>query len=355
MSNNTINPLGVSLDEILQTLPFGSQKGAYGNILRGINHRMLPIPVSNSHDSNGYVFFTRPQLNLSTDNIRGDRRFIPLLTSSNDNISRVLRLMLDPRLAYTDNSLASEEFDNTQAFLPLLTNTVSSCTGWPDSVVDTTSSKAGLMKESMSWVDGTFEIYNTFSLNCTFRNIINDPLIKLFSYWLLYTTKVFNGDFYPYLDMLMHNRIDYNTRVYRIILNKAKTKVTHISSTGASFPESVPNGSLFDFNHEEPTSQNQKDINIKFKCIGAVYNDPITIYEFNKVVGIFQPNMQTANILDLMQKVPYSALQYFNFKGYPRIDPNTMEFQWWVTKSDYARIVSNINGTINTLASFQNT
>jgi len=348
--SNTINPLGVSLDQILQTLPFGSQKGAYGNLLRGINHQMQPIPVSNSHDSNGYVFMTRPQLNLSLNNIRGDRRFIPLLTTSSDNVNRVIRLMLDPRLAYTDNSLASEQFDNTQAFFPILTNTISSCTGWPDSVVDTATTKPGLMKESSSWIDGIFEINNTFSLNCTFRNVINDPLMKLFSYWLLYGTKVFSGDMWPYLDMLMHNRIDYNTRIYRIILNKSKTKVTHISSTGASFPETVPNGSLFDFNHEEPTSQNQKDISVQFKCIGAIYNDPITVIEFNKVVGIFQPNMKTNNILQLMQKVPYAALKYFNYKGYPRIDPNTMEFQWWVSKSEYARVIGNINETFSALA-----
>ena len=64
-----------SLDDYFQSTPIGSVDKAIGNNLFGINHRQIPGLVPSNKDIYGFTFFTRPQLNLQTDNIRNERRF----------------------------------------------------------------------------------------------------------------------------------------------------------------------------------------------------------------------------------------------------------------------------------------
>lgn len=357
-----------NVDRFLRvTQPLGSHGRAISNNLYGINHRNVKGVIPENRDSYGLVFFTRPQLNLSSGNLRNIRKFYNLLTTNEKSIHRYVRCMLDPRLSLPDGGygqdyqnmagltpaeqqnkelmdevynlygpkqVISPLVDEGLGFIPILTNTLKSLKGWPDITLPTFTSKEGLKREQWSIADGMIDIYESFDLDCTFRNIKDEPLVLMFETWLRYMALVFEGMIGPYMDFMVENEIDYNTRIYRIVLDESKTFVKKIAAVGAAFPVNVPNGAFFDFEDTEKYNQASKDINIRFKCMGAEYNDDILIEEFNMVTKIFNTEMFDADgkITKNFAKIPYNLLDLFNNRGYPLIDKNTLELCWYVRK-----------------------
>ena len=360
-----------SLDQFYRMTQFtGSMNRAISNNLYGINHRNIKSIIPENRDSYGLVFFTRPQLNLTNANLRNVRKFYSLLTTNPNSIHRYVRNMLDPRLAqWTDGGFGelidkaaktistgkiekSELYanmhtpiincpmvDENLAFIPILTNTIKSMSGWPDIVLPSYTSKEGARREQWIMADGAVDIYESFDIDCTFRNIKDEPLVLLFETWLRYMSLVYEGMISPYFDFVIENEIDYMTRIYRLVLDENKTYVKKIAAVGAGFPVNVPNGKFFDFEDSEKYNNNNKDINIRFKCIGAEYNDDILVHEFNATSAIFNPDIKkliNTGRSDTLARVPFNLLELFNNRGYPLIDKNTLELRWYVNKNSVA-------------------
>jgi len=334
--------INTSLSDVLRYSPMGQTSTAMGSVFLGINHRQTPAPIPINKDNYGLVFFTRPQLNLSTENISAERFLGPLLTNQAESIQRIVRMYLDPRLGATGDNYSCPFVDNKNAFMPLLTNHCISCTGWQDVLLDTYTSQPGVYKEVYSQVDGVFKNYTPYDITATFRNMQGDPITLLMLVWAFYQAAVFEGKLVPYPDFLVKNEIDYNTRIYRLVLDQNKRFVQKIACTGASYPINVPIGNAFNFEVETPINEANKEITINFKSVGARYMDDIIVHDFNKVVGIFNSSMRLSDMSKSknMVKVPIDELQVFNNRGYPRIDPDTKELQWYVDKDDYNNVMS---------------
>lgn len=335
MPNSSIVPH--SLDDYFQSTPIGSLDKAIGNNLYGINHRQTPNAVPSNKDTYGLTFFVRPQLNLQLDNVRNIRLMSPLTTTNSRTVQFYTKCMLDPRLmaGYRFQNtvippLNCPLVDNLNAFIPILTNNLNSISGWPDITLPTHDFEPGLYREGYSIGDGLTRNFETFDVDASFRNTKGDPILYTFYIWLHYISNVFRGTLMPYLDMVSENEIDYNTRIYRLVLDRDKNKVTKIAATGAAFPITVPTGSFFDYTTEKPYNDQNKDITIRFKCMGIDYLDDILISEFNETVVIFNPGMADGVREKSMVPVPKSLLTIFNNRGYPRIDPKDNTLEWWV-------------------------
>jgi len=350
--------IDTTLDDIFKSTPLGAITNSIGNVFYGINHRQQAGPVPINKDTYGLTFFTRPQLNLSTQNIRSDRRLTPLLTKEEASIQRIIRCYLDPRLnnngSVDSAGITCPFVDAQNAFIPVLTNHMISCTNWPDISIDTFTSKPGAYKEVYSQVDSTFEIYWPYDITVTFRNMIADPITYLFYVWTLYQSLVFQGILVPYPDFLVKNEYDYNTRIYRLVLDNTKKYVQKIGCTGASYPTSVPMGAVFNTDNDGHLNQSNRDIQIQFRTMGACYQDDIIIHEFNSVVEIFNPSMRknkTENNRDiLLKKVDVDMLKLFNNRGYPRIDPDSYELEWYVDKGEYTQTIESVARNIKALS-----
>lgn len=356
--------IDASIDQLLSNLPVGSISQAIGNNLYGLNFRQTPGAVARPADSQGFTFFSRPQLNLSTNNVTNYRGFYNLLTSNELSYQRFTRMMLDPRMGANDG-LKCPFVDNTNPFLSILTNNVVSLSGWPDLSVPTFTSEGGLYGEEHSFVDGVTNHFEAFDLDVTFRNTRGNPLIYLFYIWIKYESLVFEGVLNPYIDMITENEIDYNTRIYRIVLDQQKRYVTYIAATGASFPVNVPTGNLFDYNTDTPYNTRNSEINIRFRCLGFTAFEDILKLEFNKTSAIFNAEMRKILNYDMggasdsdkarsdgmvTYRIPgcaYVKLPHYlsmsmdgdifsnsffavNYKAYPYINLITNELEWWV-------------------------
>lgn len=342
--SNSLFP--VTVDDLFKISYIGSIQQAIGNSFYGINHRQIPTALLANRERYGYTFFTRPQLNLQSANIRAQRLFYPLLTNDKNTVQNYVRSILDPRVALTLNPTLCDPYNG---FIPVLTNNLKSISGWDDYIAPTFTSDEGNYKESVSFVDGNILNYQTYDIECTFRNTRGDPIIYMIYIWLLYQSFVFEGIMSPYPDMIIENEIDYNTRIYRLVMDKSNTFVRKILATGASFPITLPLGNFFDYTSDSPTNSEIYDFSIRFRCMGITYQDDILIHEFNEVTKIFNPSMRDQNRATDMVKVPKALLVIFNNRGYPRINPATYELEWYVSSQMYnSRMnLANVKGTLD--------
>jgi len=341
---------GSTLDEFMEvTQTLGSSKKALGNTLRGINHRQTGVITSKNKDRQGFTFLTRPQLNLSTNNVRAYRHLYSLLNKEKVSVQRHVRTLLDPRLMSNYGDTTSTEdgkshtvtldcplTDKLNPFIPVLTNNIKSVSGWPDVVNSSFISKEGVRKEQYAMVDGNVDKLEAGDIDITFDNIREEPITMIFDTWLHYMSAVFEGEMSPYMDFIAENEIDYNTRIYRLVLSENRV-VKKIAATGASYPLNVPMGKFFDYNRETPYSEQTKEISVRFKYIGVMYNDDILVQEFNETVNIFNPEMRK---LDKAGGSPESTTtlrllsdeeaKIRNHSGYPRINLDTYKLEWWI-------------------------
>lgn len=188
-------------------------------------------------------------------------------------------------------------------------------------------------------IDDVARNFGTFDLQASFRNTAGDPITLLFNSWIRYAALVYEGVMMPYPDAIVENEIDYMTRIYRLVLDPGRQYVQKIASTIA-FPTSSALGAAMNFTSADPFNQdNAQQISIPFHCMGAEYQDPIIIREFNDIVGLFNQNMQDANRASSgYVKLSKSELTLFNYYGYPHINPQTYELEWWVKPEDYNAI-----------------
>jgi len=330
------------VDRVFSNTSTGSISSAITDTIIGLNHRQQPNSVQINRDYYGLTFFTRPRMNMSSDNLRQVREFSPLLTTVDKSLPRAIRAILDTECRNTELHKFDHGcslVDDNQSFIPILTNQLISMSGWPDIDVPTYTSKPGAYKEEYGHVDGITRIYSSYDITANFRNLSGDPIIPLFLTWVHYASLAFTGILVPYYDSLIENEIDSVTRIYRLVLDPSKKYVQKIAACGYGFPVNCPIGNVFNFESGEPLNRANDQITIRFRCFGAIYNDPILIDEFNKTVQITNSDMSDGFREKTHVKLNADTAVLFNHQGYPRIHPDTWELEWWVRKEKYQQLL----------------
>lgn len=343
----------------------GDMYNAIFNAFNGFNKFSGPPPIPHSKDISGYTFFVRPQLNLQTVNIRNVRKLYSLMNDTGDknfNVNKAIRCILDPRYHHgynpftgssADEQLAKSELtpdhagfigknmvDAYSPFISILSNTVKSISGWPDITIQAYTSKAGLYNEMYTQVDSHSNYYEAYDLDVTFKNIVGDPVTYLFYIWITYASLVYEGLLLPYMDYIKENTIDYTSRIYRLVMDGRRNRVSKIMCTGYCFPLGIPTGSFFDFDEANVYSDQNKDITIRFRCSGAMYNDEIIVKWFNEASAIFNPvirNYIKSNYMVLDKNysiIGESLAPATNYMGWPIINPHTRVLEWIVPDKD---------------------
>lgn len=359
LSSQIIDPS--LIDQVSRGLGLGGIGTSTYSTIHGINMHGGTPSLPQNKDSRGLVFFTKPCLNLSYNNVIGIRKMSYLANTDPLSMGNAIRCMLNPvnfdvapssgikggdNRVYGD-SHRSSIVDDLNPFIPLLSNTLLTLSGWPDFVPETYTSKEGISKEAVSWIDGRPNIHSVFSLSATFANMEGDPVRQLLSTWIEYATRVAEGSMLPWPLNIVENRIDYQTRPYILTLDSTGTYVQHITAAGAAFPIADPAGAASNFNVEQVQTTANRQISTEFKAIGAIYDDPLLITSFNKTVVLSNPDMADAvresKMIKLVSsdKEIISEKQLFNYMSYPRIS-DTSELEWWVLGDTYDDLLDSI-------------
>jgi hypothetical protein len=322
-----------AINQVFQSTSLGEIDSAIGNSFHGFNHRQTATVVPINKDSYGLTFFTRPRFNLTTENLNNSRQLTPLLTTQEASIQRAIRCSFDRELV--KRGIRCPFIDNQQAFIPLLTNHLVSMNGWPDLRVDTFTAQEGAYKQTWAMVDSVAQDYSAYDITADFRNMPGSPITLLFFTWIHYMSLIYQGILVPYFEQIIENEIDYQTRIYRLVLDVTKTKVQGISACGAAMPLSAPMGAKFNFAADRPLNNAFDTISVNFRAIGAMYEDTILYSEFNRTVQLFNDTMKNAYRSKMYTKVDMEFLEIFNNRGYPYINPDTSDLEWWVPNDIY--------------------
>lgn len=336
----------------------GSSASAMTNTLMGYNHRMAPTQVPKNRERTGYTFFTRPDMRIGRETVAASRRLADLANMPINSAHRAIIAMLDPLSELTTmvdgNSAMGMRchpeipFDNRQAFIPMLTNRLVSLSGFPDNTLDVYLSNEGLKREQVAMVDSNYAVNYGYTLSAVFQNMDKDVLTEFFTTWLEMMSGYYDGTFIPRMRNLVQHEINYQTRIYRLIMDPTNRYVTKIGCAVAAFPVNDTLGAAMNVDSANPLMDANDQLNVQFQCIGAQYLDPILIEEFNATVAIFNPDMiPEDNNADTYRPSGWENLariypdekDYFNYYGYPYIDPTSRELMWYVDVEDYRRIL----------------
>lgn len=365
-----------TIEKITRAAGYGAPASSLYTIINGIGITGGKPGIPHNTDHRGYTFFTRPQLNLSYDNVITTRRLTSYADQRPDNMANAIRCMLMPQgfLKSSDPSrrtnigigmpkendlidIRSNIVDDENCFIPLLSNNLISFSGLPDLSADTYTSKEGITKEAVTWIDDRPYQRGPFDLTLEFANTHGNLLTHFFHCWYEYACRVSEGSMSPFPVNIVTNRIDYQTRIYRLVLDRTRRYVQHISAT-IGFPTAYPMGRIFDFNLNEQLNTSSHTVSIPFRCVGVEYDDPILIYEFNKLVVRFNPRME-ANVKfakrgkgipahrngmpipdpSQMVEVHEADKFLFNYKAYPFIAESN-ELLWFVPRATYDQVKS---------------
>lgn len=328
------------IDQVFMQSGLGSVKSGITRSLYGVNFAGTPNAMPVKRDSYGLTFFTKPIMNMTEENLRSNRIMSQLLNRDANSIHRLIRCSLDAQV-FNDKSTGSRAYRSPfvnpkSPFIPILSNNLLSMSGWPDYDSQTFTSGSGNWREEYSFVDGIVQDFRVWDATCSFRNVDGNIILNMFFYWIIYQACVSAvGDLMPYPVMNMCHEIDYNTAIYRILLDQSKTRVTGIARTIA-FPLTCPIGAEFNFESDQVYNQENQQVSIQFRCHGAEYNDDILIAEFNRTVELMDGDFTDDKRESQYVLLPKALYRIFNGLAQPRINETTYELEWWVSNEDYA-------------------
>lgn len=318
--------------------------------IRGFDRKDNDLTVQAKNDNQGYVFMTKPLCNLSVDNLQLNRRLVWLGDPNEYSIASAVRcsLMADPskhKVISADTDYDFKEprsalVDDFNPFIPMITTSIKSLTGWPDRVTEYFQSDEGIAKEVHAYVDNRPDLFSTFDLTATFDSRDGDFINGFLQSLWEYQSSVAAGPMVPFPSMITERELDYNVRFYRVVLDSSKKYVRKIACCGAAILGADTSGSDFNYTSESQVTEDNNEISVPFKCLGAWYNDPLAIKSFNDAVYVYNPGMSDDGTREANFKKLSEAEKLAYNIGYPRINPGTYELEWWAPIEVYNYILN---------------
>lgn len=210
---------------------------------------------------------------------------------------------------------------------------------------DYTSPK-GVHNEQWGMADGFYYVTDSFELSSNFRNIEGDPVTMLFETWIHYMAACRQEyEMNPYPCFVEEREFDYNTRIYRFVMDHTKTYIQKWAATIA-FPMTDSLGNSFNYSTDKNFIDSANEIAVTWKCFGAEYNRPILFYEFNALVAEYNNAM---TIIDYDEKTQSNVIRGKGsyrkltaseknrglFMAIPLVNYVTSELEWWISNDDY--------------------
>lgn len=340
----------MKLDDMLS----GKGRSAYHKILTnlvwGFNHRNTGIVGLDNDDTGGFIFITRPEFNLSYNNIKNIPEFDFLWNGGPYSMGAVIRAYLDPISSQPGGEAYTPLVDHRNPFIPMLTNLCLDFSGIPDVMAKLWTSDSGKFEEEYFVPNGVSGIRGLWDCNINFRNVKGSPITLLFFVWVTYVNRIAERSMDPRERNLVEDEMDSTCRIYRYVTDVTGQKFTKSACSVGSIPTGSTIGSDFDLQTNIAYSDANKTVSVPFSNTGCWYLSRDIHYSFNKTVYDMNPDMKPDKdgVINNMQRLTVSELGAFNWQAYPRIEEVTGRLDWYVPLEDYEAVVNNDNQPLGT-------
>lgn len=319
------------------------------NSLRGL--RILgkgPAMMPMADNTIGLALVTRPQLNLTDDNISRSEKLVSLYGAGQYSMSGYIRGMLDERWAASNPNVA---LDNFSPFITCLTEYLKTSSGFGDLQIQVETSDPGLRQQVYQRVASKLEDNSAFTINQTYFNPKPNVLQGLFQIWEDYISEVTSGDrlVTPRDNYLMGNKIDYDCRIYHLIMNKDTEYLEHIFATVQSIPVTYPVGAMANIDNSGSSlrGEGQDDFTIQFASVGMRFDEWGLIQSFNEHTFLYNPRLRPESRNSYFRELKSEEYIPYNYGAYPLLLPRQAEVKgeagfstmrtgikltWWVPK-----------------------
>lgn len=326
----------------------GDPDSALFNMFYGPSHYGSTDMVKINEDVLAYVFITKPNLNLRDGNVLRVRKLQYLLDPAPNSQANAVKCSL-ARPNGRGSSEPCPAVNDKYPFIPFLSSSLESVSGWPDEAMEFFETEEGWAKEVVGWADGRPESFSTFDLQFTFNSKEGDPHSAFFTAYFQYMGHVGIGTIPPLEKSENEFEIDYAQNVYIVLTDRTKSYIQKVACLNmGGFWQGTNNGAAFNVEKGPTIQLTGRQISVPMRCFGFLYNDPAIFERFNKLMGMFNPDMRRLiyeGDAGRMIKIPKKWKQYFNHRGYPLMNPSSTELEWWIEKDMFLDILAQ-NGII---------
>lgn len=297
------------------------------NSLRGL--RILgkgPAMMPLADNTIGLSLVTRPQLNLTDDNISRSEKLVSLFGAGQYSVGAYVRGMLDERWATAHSPIY---LNNKIPFITCLTEYLKTSSGFEDLQIQIDTSEPGIRGQVYQRVSSKLEDNSVFSMNQSYYNPKPSVIQALFQVWEDYISEVTSGDrqVSPRDWYLMSNRIDYDCRIYHLIMNKDSEYLEHIFATVQSIPVTYPAGSIANIDNTQSTlrGEGQDDFSVQFSSAAMRHDEWGLIQSFNEHSFLYNPLIKPETRNSYYRELKSSEYTSYNYGAYPLLLPRTAE------------------------------
>lgn len=308
--------------------------------------------VMDNYVRTGYTFMTRPELNLTTANLKQNRIMNLINTDDHRTLQFAIRAYLDTRYARTtglDRVIQCPFLDWRNPFFTLITNNLTDFSGGPTYQLEVFTEEGGFYGESQSFAIGSDSYKKPFDIQIGVIDPLGGPITAAIKFWMLYIHLVSNtAEMVQYSDQISDQILGYTVSFYRFMMDPSMQYIQRWAKYTGCFPISRPGVSVFDYNTKDVFADGCRKFSIGFRCgSGNVdEDDPIVIKEFNALAERYYPPLKrlrgdmsdggeeptslTPVSEDQLDQVAWSnglirnqLLPEFNYTGVPYITPTS--------------------------------
>jgi hypothetical protein len=205
------------------------------------------------------------------------------------------------------------------------------------------TSEPGLRSQVYQRVASKLEDNSVYTINQTYFNPKPSVIQGLFQYWEDYISEVTSGDrqVSPRTWYLMGNRIDYDCRIYHLIMNKDSYFLEHIFATVQSIPISYPAGAIASIDNTQNSlrGEGQDDFSVQFSSAGQRMDEWGLIQAFNEHSFLYNPTIRPETRNSYYRELDPTEYVAYGYGAYPLLLPRItdngrtgIKLTWWVEK-----------------------
>lgn len=313
-------------DAAAMAVGHGSATRTWGTYLTRFD-RLGTFPFQINRMYRGMTFVTRPKLNLSTRSLRQDPTMQMLDNINPYSFQMAIRGLLDTKFCVDNYDIMRNcPFINVNSpfNIPLM-NSMTALSGWPDTVIETYTTRGGYFSEDQTIAVGSTDGRQTTNLTMSCRDYQGGFVMAMIFYYLrsLYLQSSGLSTVYP--EDIDKYRLNYTFSIYRFLLDPYRAHIPYFAKATGCFINGMPTGDLFNFSIDDEYIPTAREFSFPIVANRIEYMNPQILTDFVELVsrpqycGTQFKNRALGGALDDgYVEVPYRS--DMNFIGQPTID-----------------------------------